>query len=134
MVTIKGAGTATITATVTDGDNYTYSGMNGYNNTTHQASVSYTLTVKPATMEISTDSIFTNGVAMAHMVLANHNKAQIIQIISKAVVACDTFGNSMNQLNHSFGRLLRSPFAVMDFTCSAGRIIMICTHSNHSIT
>ena len=51
-VTIRGAGTATITATVTDGDNYTYSGMNGYNNTTHQASVSYTLTVKPATMEL----------------------------------------------------------------------------------
>ena len=54
-VTIVGAGSATITATVTDSEHYTYSGMEGYNGTTHQASVSYTLTVNKATGTISFD-------------------------------------------------------------------------------
>ena len=53
QVTITGYGTATITATVTDGTNYTYSGMEGYNSSEHKASVSYTLTVAKGTITAS---------------------------------------------------------------------------------
>lgn len=53
QVTITGFGTATITATVTDGTNYTYSGMAGYNEGTHSASVSYNLTVSKGTITVS---------------------------------------------------------------------------------
>ena len=53
-VTIIGAGSATITATVTDGDNYTYSGMEGYNSDSKTASVNYTLTVNPVSLEGAT--------------------------------------------------------------------------------
>lgn len=52
-VTIRGAGTATIKATATDGANCTYSNMTNYNSTTHQASVSYTLKVNTASMSVS---------------------------------------------------------------------------------
>ena len=54
VVTIIGAGSATITATVTDGTNYTYSGMEGYNTESKTASVNYTLTVNPISLEGAT--------------------------------------------------------------------------------
>ena len=50
-VTITGAGSATITATVTDGDNYTYSGMDDYDSYSETASVNYTLTVDPVSLQ-----------------------------------------------------------------------------------
>ena len=67
-VTIIGAGSATITATVTDGDNYTYSGMEGYNSDSKTASVNYTLTVNPVSLEgvtvtLSQDSYDYDGTA-----------------------------------------------------------------------
>lgn len=55
-VIIKKSGTVTITATVTDSEHYTYSGMTGYNSSTKKASVSYQLTVNQATGAISFDT------------------------------------------------------------------------------
>ena len=53
-VTITGAGSATITATVTDGLNYTYSSMEGYDSDSETASVNYILTVNPVSLEGAT--------------------------------------------------------------------------------
>ena len=83
-VTITGTGSATITATVTDGTNYTYSGMEGYNTESKTASVNYTLTVNPislesATVTLSQDSYDYDGTAKeptVSSVILNSNTLQ----------------------------------------------------------
>jgi len=57
QVTFVSTGTAIITATATDNETYTYKGMVGYNITTRQATVSYTLTVAPGDMTVSAPNV-----------------------------------------------------------------------------
>ncbi len=57
QVTFVSTGTATITATATDNETYTYKGMDGYNSTSRQATVSYTLTVAPGDMTVSAPNV-----------------------------------------------------------------------------
>ena len=88
---------------------------------------------KPAAVEVALNAVLPHRLAVPHVILPHHQKAQAVEVLGKGVIPCNIFRNAVDDLHHSFHFPIGRPDTAVDGTGACGRVGKVAAHGLHHL-